>query len=86
MNFACIQDCSVCPFFCNDVSKNIYENIEKSILPQAFTSTVIPEEQKDAEIEETVSTTENLPVLSDVQFSIEDVEPDKKKFFSWRKK
>ena len=87
MNFACIHDCSVCPFYGHDVSSRVYQNIEKTVLPTGLTNQKPEEIKSDPVIEQPEEMeNENLPVLSDIQFSVETIQPEKKKLFSWRKK
>ena len=88
MNFACIHDCSICPFYGRDVSSKVYQNIENSILPNGLMKSTPEETKSDLVIEQSEIKEEEttLPVLSEVQFSVETIQPEKKKLFSWRKK
>lgn len=97
LGFACIRDCSVCPFSCN---RGFESRISASSsqasqgLPEALKQTVVEEsqttEEKRAEspaVENMVNDTkeENLPVLAEVQYSIVKDE-ERKGLFGWRRK
>ena len=93
MNFACIHDCSVCPFYGLDVASRVYHSIDKdAVLPPGLKTeaptptpenTEVTNEPIEPETPETPET-ENLPATQDLQYEVSDVK--KKSFFSWRNK
>lgn len=99
LGFACIRDCSVCPFSCNrgfdvristnsQINKNLPDGLVKPVEEKSQTTEM---EMKSAAIPvektetkaETNETKENLPVLAEVQYTIK--ESEKKGLFGWRK-
>lgn len=92
MQFACIQDCSVCPFGCRrSFSAPVGVIVAKNPIPQVIQKSEPVEVEKSAEneimsvpdsdnsVEEyvkkennAIQEVQNLPVLSDVQYSVSD--------------
>lgn len=84
MQFACIQDCSVCPLACyrhSQVGQTVQSsNSIPQVIQKSFEDNVeksedltVPEENTEVSIQEN----QNLPVLSEVQYEIKDVTPKK---------
>lgn len=92
MQFACIQDCSVCPFGCRrDFSVPSGGTVVNNPIPQVIQESkpIEPEEPAENEIlsvpesknsveeyvekeNNAIQEAQNLPVLSDVQYSVSD--------------
>lgn len=88
MQFACIQDCSVCPLACyrhSQVGQTVQSVQNSSPLPDVLQKTMEVEEQEKSEdlivpeenTEVSIQENQNLPVLSEVQYEIKDVTPKK---------
>ena len=88
MQFACIQDCSVCPLACyrhSQVGQTVQSVQSSSPLPEVLQKTMEVEEQEKSEdlivpeenTEVSIQENQNLPVLSEVQYEIKDVTPKK---------
>ena len=88
MQFACIQDCSVCPLACyrhSQVGQTVQSVQNSSPLPEVLQKTMEVEEQEKSEdlivpeedTEVSIQENQNLPVLSEVQYEIKDVTPKK---------
>ena len=88
MQFACIQDCSVCPLACyrySQVGQTVQSVQSSSPLPDVLQKTMEVEEQEKSEdlivseedTEVSIQENQDLPVLSEVQYEIKDVAPKK---------
>ena len=88
MQFACIQDCSVCPLACyrhSQVGQTVQSVQSSSPLPEVLQKTMEVEEQEKSEdlivpeedTEVSIQENQDLPVLSEVQYEIKDVTPKK---------
>ena len=86
--FACIRDCSVCPFGCGRrFSAPVGVTVAKNPIPQVIQKSEPVEVEEPAESENfveeyvqeennAIQEVQNLPVLSDIQFVVSD---DKRK-------
>lgn len=90
MQFACIRNCSVCPLACyrhsqvgqtvqssnpipQVIQKSFEDNVEKSedlTVPHS----IIPDDEHVEEANNAIQEAQNLPVLSEVQYSVETVQ------------
>lgn len=91
MMFACIQDCSVCPFGCRRrffapiggtdaknpipkvIQKSFEDNVEKSE-DLTVPDSIIPDDEHTEEANNAIQEAQNLPVLAEVQYSVETVQ------------
>lgn len=90
MQLACIRDCSVCPLACyrhsqvgqtvqssnpipQVIQKSFEDNVEKSE-DLTVPDSIIPDDEYTEEANNAIQENQNLPVLSEVQYSVETVQ------------
>lgn len=90
MQFACIRNCSVCPLACyrhsqvgqtvqssnpipQVIQKSFEDNVEKSE-DLTVPDSIIPDDEYTEEANNAIQENQNLPVLSEVQYSVETVQ------------
>ena len=94
MQFACIQDCSVCPLACyrGGGAVQVEQNVQSSsplpeVLQESFKAekiekskdltapdSIIPDDEHTEVANNAIQEAQNLPVLADVQYSVETVQ------------